>query len=120
MDESGSAQLASRLVEENFLNEERFAVQFAGGHFRLKKWGKVKIAHALKQKQVSVYCIKKALAGIDEDEYLKLLKKLAVEKMSTLSGQQVIKHFKCKQYLLQKGFEGHLADIVLKEITNEK
>jgi hypothetical protein len=34
--------IISRLIEENYLNEERFARQFAGGHFRLKKWGKQK------------------------------------------------------------------------------
>jgi len=51
------------LVEEDYLNEERFAVQFAGGHFRLKQWGRVKIRYELKQRQLSDYCIKKALAA---------------------------------------------------------
>ena len=40
-------EIMSDLIAENFLNEERFAVQFAGGHFRIKGWGKVKIQHAL-------------------------------------------------------------------------
>jgi len=43
-------EIMSDLIAENFLNEERFAVQFAGGHFRIKGWGKVKIQHALQQK----------------------------------------------------------------------
>ena len=51
-------EIVSRLIEENYLNEERFAILFAGGHFRTKKWGRVKIAYALKQKQVSAYSIK--------------------------------------------------------------
>src|ERR1700748_907813 len=49
------------LIEENYLNEERFAIQFAGGHFRLKQWGKVRIRYQLKQKKVSEYCIRTAL-----------------------------------------------------------
>src|SRR5580704_3396141 len=57
-------QALATLVEENYLNEERFAIQFAGGHFRLKQWGRVRIRYTLKQKQVSDYCIKKALAAI--------------------------------------------------------
>src|SRR5580704_16170204 len=48
------------LIEEDRLNEERFAIQFAGGRFRLKNWGRIKIRYELKQKQVSDYCIKKA------------------------------------------------------------
>src|SRR6185295_6820819 len=59
----------SRLIEDNYLNEERFAIQFAGGRFRLKHWGKVRIRYELKQKQVGEYCIKKALAAIREDDY---------------------------------------------------
>jgi len=54
------------LIEENYLNEERFAILFAGGKFRIKQWGRIKIKYELKQKQVSDYCIKKALAAIDE------------------------------------------------------
>ena len=58
-------QIISRLIEENYLNEERFAVAYAGGHSRIKKWGKIKITQALRQKGVSAYCIKKALQSID-------------------------------------------------------
>src|SRR6201985_2955999 len=57
------------LIEENYLNEERFAIQFAGGHFRLKKWGRIRIRYQLKLRHVSDYCIKKALASIDDEEY---------------------------------------------------
>ena len=49
--------IMSDLIAENFLNEERFATQFAGGHFRIKGWGRVKIQHALQQKRVSKYNI---------------------------------------------------------------
>ena len=57
------------LITENYLNEERFAIHYAGGKFRMKQWGKNKIKLALKQKQISEYCIKKALKVIDETEY---------------------------------------------------
>ena len=103
-------QILSTLIEENYLNEERFAIQFAGGHFRTKKWGRVKITHALKQKQVSPYCIKKALKQIDEDEYLKTLQKLFEEKLKTLKSEKniFIKKRKLQDHLLQKGFESDL------------
>ena len=60
-------EIMSDLIAENFLNEERFAVQFAGGHFRIKGWGRVKIQHALQQKRVSKYNIKIGLKAIEED-----------------------------------------------------
>src|SRR6478736_3420107 len=53
--------LLTQLIEENYLNEERYAIAFAGGKFRMKQWGRVKIKYELKQKQVSEYNIKNAL-----------------------------------------------------------
>ena len=109
-------QILSTLIEENYLNEERFAIQFAGGHFRTKKWGRVKITHALKQKWVSPYCIKKALKQIDEDEYLKTLQKHFEEKLKTLKSEKniFIKKRKLQDHLLQKGFESDL----IRELIN--
>src|ERR1700740_1004357 len=49
-----------KLIEENFINEERFAKVYAGGKFRIKKWGRRKIEEALKQKEISDYCIRQA------------------------------------------------------------
>lgn len=57
------------LVQDNFLNEERFARSFARGKYRIKKWGKYRIKSELKQRQISDYCIRKAMTEIDEEEY---------------------------------------------------
>jgi regulatory protein len=103
-------ELLSELISENYLNEERFAIQFAGGKFRIKQWGRVKIKYALKQKQVSEYCIKKALAGIDEKDYGKTLEKLLEQKLKTLKAEKniFIKKRKLQDHLMQKGFETDL------------
>lgn len=104
-------QIISQLIEENYLNEERFAIHYAGGKFRMKQWGKVKIKYALKQKQVSDYCIKKALNEIDENDYMQTLQKLAEQKLKALKSEKniVSKKRKLQDYLLQKGYEGELV-----------
>jgi regulatory protein len=103
--------IISTLIEENFLNEERFAIAFAGGHFRTKQWGRIKIKYQLKQKQVSEYCIKKALQAIDDDAYEKTLQKLFDEKLRALKSEKniFIKKRKVQDFLLQKGFEATLV-----------
>lgn len=103
--------IISTLIEENYLNEERFAIAFAGGHFRTKQWGRVKIKYQLKQKQISEYCIKKALKIIDEDDYLQILQKLFDQKLKTLKGEKniFIKKRKLQDFLMQKGFETDLV-----------
>lgn len=104
-------ELLSELISENYLNEERFAIQFAGGKFRIKQWGRVKIKYALKQKQVTPYCIKKALAAIDENDYNKALVKLFEQRLKTLKSEKniFIKKRKLQDHLMQKGFETELV-----------
>jgi regulatory protein len=106
--------IIARLIEDNYLNEERFAIAFAGGKFRMKQWGRVKIRYELKQKQVSDYCIKKALKQLGEDDYLQVLEKLAREKYSALKAEQyLVRKKKTLDYLLQKGYEPDLVNPVL-------
>lgn len=105
-------ELLSKLIEEDYLNEERFAVQFAGGRFRMKQWGRVKIKYELKQKQVSEYVIRKALKTIDEDDYQSTLFKLYEQKQQQLTSEKniFIKKRKLQDYLLQKGYELQLIN----------
>ncbi len=108
--------LLSRLIEEDYLNEERYAKAFAGGHFRQKQWGKVKIAYALKQKRVSEYNIKKALKEIPEEAYLAAAEKLITAKWNTLKNEQHINRTaKTTAFLLQRGFEPALVQTILKK-----
>lgn len=108
-------EIISKLIEDNYLNEERFAIHFAGGKFRIKQWGRVKIKYELKQKQVSEYCIKKALSEIDTEDYYVTLEKLAEIKLQSLKGEKNIflKRKKLQDYLRMKGFEGDLVNEVV-------
>ena len=112
--------IISALIEENYLNEERFAIAFAGGKWRMKKWGRKKIEYELKQKQVSPYCIKKAMKQIGEEEYMQIVKKLAEEKYAALKGEQyLIRKKKTMDYLVQKGFEQSLVATIVNAITDK-
>lgn len=109
--------IIATLIEENFLNEERFATLFAGGKFRIKHWGRVKIKYELQLHKVSSYNIAKALKQIDEDEYLQMLEKLCTKYYLALKGKKIAKNFKTKTYLQTKGFELNLINEILKKIS---
>jgi regulatory protein len=114
-------EIIASLIEDNYLNEERFAIAFAGGKFRMKEWGRVKIKYELKQKQVSEYSIRKALKEIKEEDYLKVLHKLAEEKYASLKSEQyLVRKKKAMDYLMQKGFEPNLVIAALNELTGKK
>ena len=110
-------RVLSLLIEEGYLNEERFAAAYAGGKFRMKHWGRVKIKYELRQRKVSEYCIRNAMKQIDEDEYMKVLTKLAAEKLNELKdeGNDFVRKKKVLDFLLQKGYERDLIICVIKE-----
>src|SRR6478735_5072812 len=111
-------QLLTQLIEENLLNEERFSIAYAGGKFRMKQWGKEKIKYALKQKKVSDYNIRKALASISNADYRKTFISVAGKKLKTLRSEKniFIKKQKIKTFLQQKGFEIKVINEYLKEV----
>lgn len=109
----------SRLIEENFLNEERFAMAFARGKFRIKKWGRQKIRVELKRKRVTDYCIKKAMQQIDDAEYLKTLEQVITIKQKTLRETNPVKRlYRLAAYAVSRGFERDLVMDVLKAGDN--
>ncbi len=107
--------IISELISENFLNEERFSKAFAGGKFRIKLWGRVKIKNELIKHRVSAPNIQLALADIDETEYKKTIEKLVLKKLKTF-GSQLTASQKASiyRYLISKGFE---TDLVMEQIN---
>ena len=105
-----------KLIGDGFLNEERFAKAYATGKFRQKAWGKIKIKQGLKLKKVPDVLIKKALNGINYDDYLETLR-IIIEKKSTILNESNAykRRYKLQQYALGRGFESDLITEVLKD-----
>ena len=99
-------EIISTLISSGYLKEERFASAFAGGKFRIKKWGKKKIRLALQGKQVSEPLIRKALAEIDEKDYQKTLQEIIAGRSKLIKEKNVLKRkYKIAAYAISRGFE---------------
>lgn len=108
--------IISRLISDNFLNEERFAKAYAGGKFRIKKWGRIKIKMGLKAKRISDYCIQKGLREIDETEYRKTLRKVIENKDALLNEKNKIRRkYKLMRFAASKGYEQELVMEILND-----
>ena len=113
-----AAAIMATLIEENYLNEERYACSLARGKFRMKQWGRKKILRALKFNDISAYCIRKALQEIEEDEYNRTLQQLAEKKYQSLKKEQYLRRkHKTQQYLIGKGYEPELVYPLVEEIA---
>ncbi|HVF98108.1 MAG TPA: regulatory protein RecX [Flavisolibacter sp.] len=113
--------IISSLIEDDYLNEERFAKQFAGGKFRMKDWGRKKIYYGLKEKGIGDYLIKQAMKEIDDEVYRKTLQELAEKKYALLKDEQyLVRKKKTMDYLLQKGYESNLVMAVVNAFGNKE
>jgi len=112
-------EIITYLIEENFLNEERFAKIFAGSKFRVKHWGRQKIRYELKARKLSEYCIKVGLAEIEDDDYIKTLEMILEKKKHELrtEKQPLVLKQKLSRYALGKGFENELVWQIIGKIT---
>jgi len=109
------------LMEYNFLNEERYAMSFARGKFRIKKWGKQRIIRELKSRDISDYNIKKGLNEINPDEYIETLNEIALKKRDSISEKNSFKKSqKITNFLLYRGFENDLVYQIVREIMVDK
>lgn len=103
------------LIENNYLNEERFARSFARGKHRMSHWGKNRIVQELKLRDISDYAIKKALKEVDKENYEEHFHQVAEKKWQTLN-DSILNNKKRKfmDYLIRKGYE---YDLIIKKLN---
>lgn len=106
-----------RLMEDDYLNEERFAKTFAGGKLRINKWGKNKIFAELSKRKIPELYIQIALQDIPDEEYLGILKEILTKKDNTLDVKDPFKRKqKLLDYAISKGFHPQVVRKVIEEI----
>jgi regulatory protein len=109
-------EVISELILTNFLNEERFAMAYVSGKFKIKKWGKIKIKQGLKLKKIPERMIREALNTIDFEEYLETIRATAEKKIRLITEKNGLKKkYKLISFLQSKGFENDLIFDVLKD-----
>jgi len=107
------------LLQDNFLNEERFAKSFARGKFRIKHWGKQRIVRELKFRNISSYNIKTALKEIDVQDYLKTIYSITEKRNEAISEPNIYKRKrKLIDFLMRKGYENELIYKTVDEVTS--
>lgn len=109
-------RIMTDLIEEDFLNEERFAQSYVRGKFRIKKWGRYKILKGLKFKRISAYCIKKGMQEIDEEEYCQTLEQLLIKRLDNDATFEEVG--KAAKFAITKGYESPLVWETIKAIKS--
>ena len=109
--------LLTQLISDGYLNEERFAKTFAGGKFRIKGWGRMRITNELEAKGLTKNCIQLGLREIDQTEYEKALEKVLKKKSEAVhEDDDYVRRDKIARYAIQRGFEPELVWRWIKEM----
>lgn len=110
-------KIVSDLIKENYLNETRYAIQYANGKLRIKNWGRVKIKYNLRQNNISEWNINNAFKEINDNEYNKIFNSLFTKlllKYDNLNSQK--KKKKIYDALIYRGWEKELIFKKLNEV----
>lgn len=109
--EEESDEIVQCLVAQGYIDEQRYANAFVNDKFRFNKWGKLKIAHALRQKKIPTVVIQIALETLDEDAYSHVLLQLIEAKKKTVKGTAAQQKAAVMRFAVSRGFE---LDLVLR------
>jgi regulatory protein len=110
-------ELISQLITDGFLNEQRFAKAYAGGKFRMKKWGRLKIKNELEFLGLTKKCIQLGLKELEGPDYSKTLKQVILKKSESLVEENTFrKRDKVARFAISKGYEPELVWGLVKEL----
>ena len=102
------------------MNEERFAKAFAGGKFRIKGWGRIRIQRELESHGITKYCIRAGMQEIEDGDYKKTLEKLLQKKASSMPNDtSIVRRNKLAQYAISKGYESDLVWKTIDELEDK-
>lgn len=120
VDETRIPKIIEKLSNENFINDQRFTETFVRSKFRLKKWGRNKIAYELRLKKIPASMISECLQNINDEEYQDTIQILLTQKTKEIKEKDLYKKKqKLVRLLVSRGFEAELIYGNLK-ITNNK
>lgn len=106
--------ILEHLIDNDFLNEERFAKNFALGKFRQKKWGRIRIQRELAKRGIPETYRNTALNELDPKEYLQTFEYLFRKRRNEVASFPIlIQRRKVSDYLLYRGWE---PDLVMEKI----
>jgi regulatory protein len=111
-----ASKILNILIQDKFIDDERYALAFVKDKFRNNKWGRIKIGSALKMKRIPEEMIRNAMESINDEEYNNLLKSILAKQKKTIKAKnQFDLKGKLLRHCLAKGFESHLVYDLLNE-----
>ena len=105
------------LIDNDFLNEERYTLMFIQGKLRIKKWGRIKLKYELRLKGIDIKIINEHINQINEQDYINYFNEFSIKKIKFLKGSRDQKKRSFINYFTYRGWENNLIYQKLKDIS---
>ena len=116
-----SSQLVENIVEylidNDYLNEERYTKMFIQGKLRIKKWGRIKLKYELRSKGIDIKIINEHINQINEEDYIEYFNEFSTNKIKFLKGSNNQKKRSFINYFTYRGWENNLIYEKLKDLN---
>lgn len=116
-----SSQLVENIVEylidNDYLNEERYTKMFIQGKLRIKKWGRIKLKYELRSKGIDIKIINEHINQINEEDYIEYFNEFSTNKIKFLKGSNDQKKRSFINYFTYRGWENNLIYEKLKDLN---
>jgi len=116
-----SSQLVENIVEylidNDYLNEERYTKMFIQGKLRIKKWGRIKLKYELRSKGIDIKIINEQINQIEEEDYIEYFNEFSTNKIKFLKGSNEQKKRSFINYFTYRGWEYNLIYEKLKDVN---
>ena len=117
IDDELADEIIEKLIDEKFIDDERYVRAYVKDKFRFNKWGRIKMRHYLRAKGLSNELIQKGFDTIDEDEYIKVLLKTMKDKAKTIKkNDRFEKMGQLIRFAQNRGFEPELIHRHINEV----
>jgi len=111
------SKIIDHLIEDDYLNEVRFAKSFIQGKLRIKKWGRIKLNYELRIRGIKKFIIDEEINKISKEDYYDYFNEFSNNKIKTLKGSKEQKKRSFINYFTYRGWENNLIYEKLNEIN---
>ena len=109
--------IVENLIDNDYLNEERYTKMFIQGKLRIKKWGRIKLKYELRLKGIDIKIINEHINQINEEDYIKYFNEFSTNRIKFLKGSTDQKKRSFINYFTYRGWENDLIYQKLKDIS---
>ena len=110
-------KILQSLIDNDYLNEDRYAKMFIQGKLRIKKWGRIKLKYELRLKGLDINIIDDNINKIKEEEYIQYFNEFSISKIKFLKGTKDQRKRSFINYFTYRGWENSLIYQKLKDIN---